>query len=409
MKKNKKMTTITASLAMLAVTTMSLGAGTLAWFTRGTEATASGFNFTASAATGMLISTDAENWQSNITSDDLSAIGDNTVTVDGMEPVSTINDVNVNGGLDFYTATYASDSYNLTSDTENYLEFDLYFRNDGADALTLKLSDVSSITDGDTNKDTSLSTRVAFINQGSSSDPAVATGLTGGSSAYIWEPNSTVRSASASNAGATESAKYTYNGLDDSAAGQTATPANINAYGNIDNSAGYTSLVDSTNDLAVGDSDAITTLPASSDISKIKVFVWLEGQDVDNANDVSAGDVNIDFTFDSASTTGTSESVVEDRTATAINTTGGVSTVTIDGTGELGVEYEVYVYATANDSISGLDYDELLAKGVNTGTTTEIALDNELAAGDYAVVVTGEYVGSVSARTEVLTVTNTAV
>lgn len=55
MKKQKKMTSVLASIAMVAFSAASLGTATFAWFTRGTTAQATGFDFTASAATGIQI------------------------------------------------------------------------------------------------------------------------------------------------------------------------------------------------------------------------------------------------------------------------------------------------------------------------------------------------------------------
>ncbi|MGD9901239.1 MAG: hypothetical protein AB7S44_01735 [Spirochaetales bacterium] len=407
MKNQKKLTAIVTSVAMLAITAMATTTATFAWFTRGTQATASGFDFTASAASGIQVSTDALTWKSSITTTDFDLTAgqpqeNSRLSIASMEPVSTIDGTAdlTDGEFDFYTATSGDGNFTISADHTNYLVFDLYFLNQGADALTLSLTNASAVTDGVNDQDASLSTRVGFVVEGSNNDPTTATGLAGGSSTYIWEPNSTTHSASALAAGVTASAKYEYHGLYDNNGGVPVT--DIDYYGHLTANASYTTIVDTTHDLEIGDSGVVTVLPGagSGQITKVKVFVWMEGQDVDSNNAASTGDVAIELAFDS----GADATQLGDKTADTLTSLAGTTTLAVTGAGDLSVTYSAYVFQTVTDTNISVDYRLYLATGSATYAVTdvtEITLDNDIAAtpGTYNVVVVGKLTGSISSRT----------
>ena len=401
MKKQKKITALIASAAMMVASFGSAGVATLAWFTRGTEATATGFDFTASAAAGIQISTDptiSTSWKSNITTADFNVAAGpqagNRISVPSMDPVSTVDAINGSGEFDFYEAVYSNDSWTINSNTEDYLVFDLYFQNQGSADLTLSLTTDSSVTDGANNAETSLSTRVGFIVEGGNNDPTTATTLAGGVSSYIWEPNSLTRSTtSAGYTGIADDAKYYYNGVSNTGSSITA----VDARNHLSYDAGYMTAVNSTKDVAIGDSGVITVLPGGgvANITKVKVFVWMEGQDVDSNNSASEGDVNISLSFDSGDDT----VPVEDATATAISD---ATTVTLSGATHIAATYSVFVFQTLNDSVVNLDYIQYYATGSATRTDTDITsitLDASLANGTYDVVVVGQLTGLEGSRT----------
>jgi|LGVF01.2.fsa_nt_gb hypothetical protein len=402
MKKQKRITALIASLAMTLTAAAGLGTATAAWFTRGTEAAASGFDFTASAASGIQISTDAATWQSSIVTGDFDLTPgepqeNSVLTLAAMEPVSTVDVLNGSGEYDFFSATYAADDYTLAADTSNYLVFDLYFLNQGADALTLSLTTSATVTDGVTDMSTSLGTRVGFVVEGSHNLPATVIAMTGGVSSYIWEPNSLERTGTAQANGATDSAKYYYNGIDGDNGSTPITAAGVDDYKVLSANGAYTALVNSTKDPAIGDTPVIGTLPGSvgGQITKMKVFVWLEGQDVDTQNDVSAGDVNIDLAFDSGAAVGT----LTDRTATAIATPVATTQVTLDQVGSTGATYDIHILETINDTNVSLDYRLYYSTGSDAFDTSPIDLTTAVGAGTYDVVVTGTLTGFIGSRT----------
>ena len=393
----------------------SLGVGTLAWFTRGTEAAASGFDFTAAAASGIQVSTDAETWRSNIAGGDFDTTTPggvqegNRVTVNSMEPVSTVDSVSA-GEMDFYGAVSADGGFTLASDTSNYLVFDLYFLNQGAEDLTLSLTSNSTVTDDPlADENTSLSTRVAFVIEGSNNEASVVTQMSNGTSAYIWEPNSLVRSDTAVASGATNMAKYNYNGVNSDNGSTEILPAGVDSYGFLAANASYTAPVTTTKDIAIGDSPVIGTLPgaAGGQITKIKVYVWIEGQDLDCNNSTSAGRVLINLGFDS----GAASTALEAKTATDISTSTGVSsTVNLSGNENGGATYTAYVFQAGNDATVSLDYRLFFSQGTATDLgsgVTSIALDDEVVAGGtYDVVVAAVFTGAISTITTA-SVTNT--
>lgn len=399
MKKKTKFTALMSSLAMVLILATTVSTATYAWFTRGTTATASGFDFTASAASGIQVSTDAVTWKSSLSNLDFDLTPgqpqeNSRLSIGSMEPVSTIDAANGSGEFDFYTATSGDGNFTLSADTDNYLVFDLYFLNQGANALDLMLSATSAVTDGANDEDASLSTRVGFIVEGSDNDVATALALNGGVGTYIWEPNSTDRSASALAAGATNSAKYYYNGISADNGGSAISA--IDPYGHLSSGA-YTTLVNSTNDVAIGDANVITTLPGAGvgQITKIKVFVWMEGQDVDSNNAASTGDVAVSLSFDS----GAAATTLADANATAFADS---TNLTITGGTAIGADYNAYVFTTVTDANISLDYRLLHGTGTaNNGGSdvTNIVLSPALTPGTYDVVVQAILTGAISSRT----------
>ena len=398
MKKQTKLTAVITSFALLMLTLATTTAGTLAWFTRGTEATASGFDFTASAASGIQISTDASTWKSSISALDFDLTPgqpqeNSRLSISGMEPVSTDTTLN-SGSYDFYGATSGNGNFTLAADTSNYLVFDLYFLNQGAEDLTLSLTSSASVTDGTTDQDTSLATRVGFVVEGSHNDPATVIGLSNGISSYVWEPNSLTRSASALASGATNNAKYNYNAISGDNGGTPITTTD--AYGLLSSGA-YSTPVSTTKDMAIGDSPAIGTIPgaAGGQITKMKVFVWMEGQDVDCNNGTSAGDVDIALAFDSGAAATTLASATASSFADGDN-------LTITGGTEVGATYTTYILQTVTDVAVSLDYIQYFATGTvnNSGTDiTNIGLTPTVASGTYDVVVLATLTGSIGSRT----------
>ena len=404
MSKKKNMKTVVASIAAVAMTFASLGTATYAWFTRGTEATATGFEFTASAASGIQISTDALDWKSNISSADFTAaLGSggvqegNRLTINGMEPVSTVDTVTA-GMFSFFNATSGDGNYTLAADTDNYLVFDLYFMNQGAEELTLSLTDDSSVVDGVVDNNTSLSTRVAFVVEGSSNDPAAVVTMATGSNTYIWEPNSLTRTTTALGSGAVDSAKYLYNGVENANGGVPVDTTD--AYGFL--AAGtYTDPVITTKDIAIGDSPVVATLPSAAigQITKVKVFVWMEGQDVDCSNAISSGDVIIELGFDSSATTNT----LETKTAASLATDVGTTTLTVTGTDRTATVYSAFVFEELTDAAISLDYRLFLSTGTATDLgagVASIVLGTEVSTpATYQVVVIATLTSFVGTRT----------
>ncbi|MGD9901567.1 MAG: InlB B-repeat-containing protein [Spirochaetales bacterium] len=344
---------------------------------------------TITASSGIQISLDGMTWKSSIATADLGLSFK-------FDPVSTDGTV-TDGDFNFYTATYGDGEFTLAADTHNYATFDLYFLNQGASDLTLSLASISSLLDDAVNDmDTSLTMRVGFIIEGSSNDPSTALALMNGTSSYIWEPNSTARSVVALASGAVDSAKYYYDGVVNDNGGVPI--SNLNAYGQF--AAGtYTSLVNSNKDLAIGDSPIIGTLTNASvgQITKVKIYIWTEGQDVDCNNATAGGDLDITLAFDSGTTT------LNSKTATEIITTSENSSVTLTGTGNVGATYTVYALQESTDATVSLGYVAYISEGTATYTASNVSSitlnDLLISVATYKIVVTARLTGYISSRT----------
>lgn len=394
--KGKRLTAMVASIAMVAATALSLGAATYAWFTRGTSATADGFNFQASAAQGIQVSTSArvDTWKSVITADDFNeelAQADNNITLQGMDPVSTNGAVS-SGSLTFFEGEMVNNAYVVDNNDEDFLMFDLYFLNQ-SNALDLKLDIASSVTNTDS-LETALSTRVAFINQGveteANANAGLMTNIRGGDDAYIWEPNSITRSNMALNSkGAQPNVKYSYEGLNEIPVGAI----ERDGYNYISKST-HTSTV-ATNDIAIGDDDVITKLAANS-VTKLTIYVWMEGQDIDNDNSVSSGNVQMSLKFEAA--------VASTAPVTPVSASENQLLVNVAEENTLipATTYTAYVLQSGTDtkgSIQGgggydYPYTRVVTQGVTSigleqETLTAITLANSLEAGDYTIVIVG--------------------
>ena len=394
---SKKMKSIIASLAMLAILGASLGGATFAWFTIGTEATATGFDFTASTAEGIQVSTDAETWMSNLSVDDFDVESGpqegNRINLEDIQPVSTTNNL-TDGELEFFNAEYASDNFTITESTEDFLQFDLYFNNPGSEELNLMLDLGSSITGDDRN--THLSTRMAFVNQGTSSDSSEVVGLSEGNDAYFWEPNSLDRDDSAmQRPGTVNSAKYEYHGLTGDNDGAEIGSEGTDSHGYLEPD-DYTELVDYTHDQAIGDSNIITTL-AGSTMTKVTVYAWMEGQDVDNSNATSGGNVQIDLMFDSADAevgVADVESITLDEAATSS------TELVLEEAAPEGYTYKAFILQDGETSQTNLSYKALIEDmDLESGLDT-FEFEEELAAGEYTVVLFGHSTSSSTFRSE---------
>lgn len=298
MKQNLRKKALVPAIAMVLASVIALTGVTYAWFTTGNTASVTGLDVNVQTANGIQISLDASKWKSVITADDLvDAIGkatdyaDRTIQIPGAEiaPVSTAGDV-ANGKLQMFFGEYDK-SGNLRSVSEveqnrtsggNFVAFDLFFKSTMDQTLTLKLGDAASFVKGTTamggfdNVGTEKAVRVAFLDMGSAATAAQARGLKDVKNVYIWEPNSQTRADGVD----ADTGKLPYDG--------------------------FKAEFESVPEDALSDDQvkAVTTFDADQDItnltngiSKVRIYIWLEGQDVDCINNISFGDFTANLAF----------------------------------------------------------------------------------------------------------------
>lgn len=328
-RKNKKRKLLLV-LLMLLLTFVTLSTSTYAWFTANQTVTVNSINVNVAASNGLQISVNAIEWKTIITNEDIQKIIDeiaadpttatypdavnqlpNSTTM--LSPVSTVGNV-TNGKMDMFLGTVSSDtSGNLTLTAEQTVEtstktgghfvaFDLFFQVQSQ--TDIYLTSNSTVTSGATNN-TGIHNagRVAFVDNGyKAAGTAVGTiqDLAEGKDVIIWEPNTDVHTAAAVNAAygtyglttkETGADRLEYNGV------KAAIPTGVAL-----NSTDATYFAKVTPDLTsvaagIPTNNHLKAFTLNPGVTKIRVYMWIEGQDVDCENNASGGSVSFNLQF----------------------------------------------------------------------------------------------------------------
>ena len=325
-KKSKRRADVKSSILVLLLIAILLIASTYAWFTANKTVTISTLDVNVQAANGLQISADGSNWKAILKNTDIDpttvsttyAGNTNQIPVE-MQPVSTAGVVDTGTGfMNVYYGTVASDEkangFALTTTKETdtkgttgkYIAFDIFLRADKDTTLTL--TDKSGVTPKDGSIDLGLqnSARVAFIKEGHTADTSAQAStvqaLTGDFSIYIWEPNSDVHTANGvTNALNTYgintsvgpgAAVVPYYGVKD----VITTPiALADTNGVTADSSYFTLMTPDYKTNATMTNTAIFSL--TKGITKMRIYMWVEGQDVDCENSASGTDISFDVQF----------------------------------------------------------------------------------------------------------------
>ena len=300
-----------------------LTASTYAWFTANKTVTVESIDVNVSTSQGLQISTDASNWKSIITNTDITGASWTGVRnqlpsgTNVAAPVSTIGTVDSNGYMEMYKGTIdtsETDGENIlvtTKSTEvngtsgDFVVFDLFFQS--SQAQTVYLTSNSNVVAKGTSTGIENAARVAFIKEGSvvyGSTAAQAQALKGEMSKFIWEPNYDVHTASGvSNAldvygvtvGQTGASKLAYVGV-------KAPIAAANDVKLDSTNSSYFSSVTTTGSVAAGipTSAYLNAFDVAEGVTKIRIYMWIEGQDVDCEDRASGGHIsyNLQFSID---------------------------------------------------------------------------------------------------------------
>lgn len=327
-KQNKKRSrSFKSSILLLLLLAVLLISSTYAWFTANQTVTVSPIKVNVQATNGLQISTDGTNWKSVISNADLTANIATTYASNTNQVPSELAPVSTNGGvtdgkLDMYygtVSTNAGGDYILTSTKQTdtagttgyYIAFDLFLRVDADTPIFITpTSQVKHLEDA-TDVGLQNAARVAFINEGttaSGSGLATIQGLNSGTTSTIWEPNyDTHTAAGAANAGDTygiadvqttgaEALEYygikaAFTSAEDVKVQQLTAPSST-----------YFEKVTPTIKTVNGFSDNQPFATLSKGITKIRVYMWIEGQDADCENGASGTDIqfNLQFTQNNA-------------------------------------------------------------------------------------------------------------
>ena len=278
------------------------------------------------AKNGIQISTDGTKWKSIVQQTDIkNAYKTYTTSVNqlpsSLEPVSTVAVPDENGYLPMYYGIVDSNdegNYILTAtkstetddskrptvddpDPAKFIVFDLFFK--VTKGVPVYLVSGSGVTSDDVT-DTGIknASRIAFVNLGTTTDGAETSAiqaLNAGTKSVVtlWEPNFDVHTP----AGVAH-AKDTYNVETTEAGGSQLTYVGVKGAITKDNNV----LLNSTDENYFGavtpgikttaefaNYEPLFTL--AEGITKMRIYMWVEGQDVDCENNASGGNINFDL------------------------------------------------------------------------------------------------------------------
>lgn len=318
MKKTIKKRAFVSAIAMLIVSAIVLTSSTFAWFSMSKEASVESMDLTVSSPEGIQISANASAWTASLTVDEIFDTDDQTTSrYDAYEgnnnlypadliPVSSpfATADSATGYANFYKATL-NDSAKATvttvtqskdsQDAAGLIAFDLFFK--VAEAQTVKFG--TSVFTDNSQSDILTALRVAFTPIGNvaiGSDAATAQALNSfvaGTNNVVYEVDSINRSADAAGLQIAPGA-LTTRALAASAVGTSLTATNgILTNGNFTSAVNGKQVTDTTD-------AASKSFNLSAGITKVRVYIWVEGQDVDCLNSVAGAALtaNLKFTID---------------------------------------------------------------------------------------------------------------
>ena len=310
--KNKKVALLLLLLLFFIVLCTS---ATYAWFSSNKRATIDAMDINVATITGIQVSVDGINWRNEVTKEDIinahitypAATNQLPLTLDGCSTDGAVGDGKLRlyygttrerDGV-FYLTTALQSEINCVGDEQcqgkHYIAFDLFFL--VTNQTTLVVTPASSVVNKNERDDGGQnSARVGFVILGTVADTASgasAQGLKNATNSYIWEPNidmhtkSGVKNAlSVYGISTTEvgGARIPYRGVNQEIKG---TGVAINQ---THNSPYFTPVNPQITTVAGFSTDQVlTTIPRG--ITKMRIYLWLEGQDVDLENDASRGEL----------------------------------------------------------------------------------------------------------------------
>lgn len=313
-------------LIALFFTTVMFATTTYAWFTANKTVTVSTLTVNVEAQNGIQISADGTNWKSIVQTTDLTGVHDTTYTDSvnqipaTMEPVSTIGNIDEDGHMEMFYGTVGSNAggqYILTAtketDTEGttgkYIAFDLFFKVDAATDIYLTTSSGVRTTNAE---DTGIknASRIGFVvlgNTAAGSSVETIQGLNAGESAnkYIWEPNYDVHTAAAvahardtygETTTTTGASQLAYSGVKAEIASENNVLVNTSgATAYTTNYSSYFDTVTVAYSTIAGFSTRQQIFRLQAGVTKVRIYMWIEGQDVDCENNASGGTITYDL------------------------------------------------------------------------------------------------------------------
>ena len=354
-RKNQKKRVFILIIALF-FTTVLFATSTYAWFTANKTVKVERLQVNVEAQNGIQISVDAINWKSLVQKNDIIGASSTYSTSvnqvpEKLEPVSTIGELDETGKMKMYYGTVGSDDttgeYTLTAEKSTevrtttaqasahtaagkFITFDLFFK--VTDTSPLKLKPTSGVSAQGTDTGIKNAARIAFVILGNDTSDTAPTDLqamgafdgtgTDTREVKIWEPNYDTHTGEAVN-----HAYSTYNYTISQTGGSllkyygvkeqiptTTTPPVLVKTDMTDTTADYKATypaffddvtITYNTETAWQCPNPTAENPCASDdyaifslapgVTKIRMYMWIEGQDVDCENDASGGTINFDL------------------------------------------------------------------------------------------------------------------
>lgn len=333
-------------LVALFFTTIMFTTTTYAWFTANKTVRVSTLTVNVEAQNGIQISADGTNWKSIVQTTDLQGVHSSTYAAAtnqipaSLEPVSSIGTIDSTGKMEMYKGVVGAEATGVhageyiltaTKSTEqdgssgDFIAFDIFLKVDAATDLYLTSNSGVRTTDqtdtgiknasriafvylGDVPSGSGLST-IQGLNQASWDNPETdAVETTDRRHTYIWEPNYDVHTAAAVthahdtyNVTTTEGPNATaiaYDGLKATIADTDHVYLQVN--GPTTYSTAYSTkfaTVTPNYQTKEGFTTKQQVFSLNAGVTKLRVYMWIEGQDVDCENSASNGTITYDLEF----------------------------------------------------------------------------------------------------------------
>lgn len=318
-KRNKRKSNLRVSLLLLLLAAILLVSSSYAWFTANKTVTVSTLDVNVEAQNGLQISTNGTTWKSIISKTDITTgyTGSVNQLPEILTPVSSgktidtstgylnmfLGDVESNENGDYVLT--ATPSVEQAGTTGHFIAFDMFLK--VATDTDIEMTTTSGVkTTDDKSKGIENASRIAFVVEGNVANGASASTIQELKAAtpattYIWEPNFNIHTPAA-----ISHALDVY-GITTTADSATAVPydgviANITKDENIkvgDATAAKngTKLATVTTDYQTksGFDANVQVFSLKAGITKVRMYMWIEGQDVDCEDDASGSNIAFDL------------------------------------------------------------------------------------------------------------------
>lgn len=324
MKRKRKQRKILLTIIMILFTGIVLTASTYAWFTANQTVTVEQIDVNVAASNGLQISVDGLNWKPYISKSDITGASTTYTSAvnqvpNSMVPVSTVGATDTATGFmkmfkgeilagddevnyaNILTATQTVEQN--TTEAGDFIAFDMFFQLN--EAKQIYLTSNTSVKAKGTSKGIENAARVAFILEGNTangSDKATIQGMKTPQTPVIWEPNYDTHTEAAVNNAinnygkniTTTSGVVPYHGV---SAPIASSDKQILSSTNASFFAEVTPDITTTSAAGISAEKYEKVFSLQPGITKVRIYMWIEGQDVDCENDASGSDLSYNLQF----------------------------------------------------------------------------------------------------------------